>query len=872
MVKRRRAFLCALVVAALAGAACDVDRTGSPDADGADAVDAGPDVATDAPTGDATDDAELPGPVCPPAPVPTGEVRARAIGSCAADRPQGPLAGALPGDLVLENARARFVVRSRDEGLVMLGLRGGSLIDAVLLDPDGAQRGDDGLRELTVACDFWLLEPESVRVEASGEDGEARVSAEGPLRPFTTVLQVLPFDEPELRVRQTYVLRPDSAVLEIRTRFFALPAWAGAPAPLMDLMFWGGDSAPWLPGASGFALPSGGRAPLLAFASPRGRQTVPAAASGSAAPRDLLAVGPVLAVNYDPIPLPGGEGEVVRWLALGGEEGGRDLASALASARAALGESSTRRTGTVQPPYDGVEVVALDEAGHELARCDVDEAGRFDCPLPPATAALATGWTGDGMGGLGGDGQVATDLAVPVSTEGELTLQTSPPARLRLEVSDGETQPLAFRATLIAADPGATLSTRQTSDGTGSAELLVPAGVWRVVITGGPERDWHDQTLTLGSGELTTLVASLPRVVDSDGWVAAELHAHSEASTDSRVPYDRRLVEAMGEGLDYLVTSEHDFVSDPTPWLLRAGRDDRLMVRTGVESSPMRLGHFNVWPLEADPERAGMGAPDWYEDDLDQWLDRLHARVPDGVVQCNHPRFEGGYAAFFEAAGLDDGIDAPRYRCDAIEVINGYAVKQTAQVLADWLALDAAGVRITATGSSDSHESGDLIGGARTLVHVGLGGQGLPLDSPGLFTGPQVEAAIRGGRAVATAGPLLELRVETVEGRRAGVGETLTDPGAEVTVRVRLEAPAWMALDTLVLQVDGQVVREEDVSAAPLDGRTRRIVWELPLAVGGVDHRVVAWHRSAVASPPGTRWPAWAIANPVRIDGDGDGR
>ncbi len=836
-----------------------------------DALDPGGDVLSDAPE-TAEGLADVDEPQCPPAPAASGTVRARALGDCADDRPQGLLAAGLPGDLVLENDRSRFVVRARDAGVVMLGLRGGGLVDAVRIGPDGQQIGEDGLRELTVASDFWLLDPERVAVEADGQGGEARVVAEGALAPFVTVLQVLPFDEPLVRVRQTYILRPDSAVLEIRTRFTALPGSGTVVAPLMDLMFWGGDSVSWLPANAGFDLSASGNIPLIAFTSPRGDTRVPAAAFASAAPRVLLAVGPVLAMNYQAIPLPGGEGEVVRYLALGGEGGAQDLAGALAAAGSALGEASIRAVGTVESAFEGVEAVALNAAGRELARCAVDGDGRFDCPVPAATTTLAAGSRGDGHGGAADNGPLALGAAhTALVVDGEpLTLTAVPPARVRIRASEGEVQPLPFRAVFLAAD-GSGRPPRIGADAAGDGEFAVPAGSWRVVVTSGPERDWHDETITALPGQKLELSAVLPRVVDTDGYVAADLHLHSENSTDSRVPYERRLVEAVAEGLEYLVTSEHDFIADPAPWLARAGLGDRLVVRAGVESSTMRLGHYNIWPLEPDPERAGMGAPSWYEDDLGAWLDRVHALVPEGVVQCNHPRFNGGYAAFFEATELDDGITPTRYRCDAVEVINGIANKQTAQVLADWLALDDAGVRLTATGGSDSHESRDFVGGARTLVRVGFGPQGLPLDRPGFFTGPDVESALRAGRAVASAGPMLDLQVEAAHGRVATVGDTLTDPGESVVVRVRLEAPAWMNLDTLVLDIDGKIVREESVKDAPLDGRTRRVEWEHPLEIGGSDHRVTVWHRGGPATPPATLWPTWAIANPVRIDGDGDG-
>ncbi len=58
---------------------------------------------------------------------------------------------------------------------------------------------------------------------------------------------------------------------------------------------------------------------------------------------------------------------------------------------------------------------------------------------------------------------------------------------------------------------------------------------------------------------------------------------------------------------------------------------------------------------------------------------------------------------------------------------------------------------------------------------------------------------------------------------------------------------------------------EEDVA-----GAARPVLREVPVPAA-VDGWVVAVHEPGASAKPGIHRPAWAIANPVLIDGDGDG-
>ncbi|MGM0578612.1 MAG: CehA/McbA family metallohydrolase [Myxococcota bacterium] len=851
-----------VMAATLAIASCDEDgATSNPS-------DAGPDVVADTATPDAGPDATVDAdaiPTCPPAAPATGEVRARTLG-CPEDLTEGLLAAARPGDVVLENAVSRFVIRTAAEGHALMGLTGGNVVDAVRME-DGAQVGGDGLREYVMTADFHLLAPDGVAVVDDGSAGVARVRVTGTLEPFVTVMEAFPVTlDPETVIMEAeYVLRPDEPVLELRSRFLATAEDRPVTVTAWDLAFWGGELRQFLPGHPDPELPSAGFAPLLGATPVSPDVDLPSYASAADLSRQVLNLGPVKGFNFDPVDADADGGEVVRWLAVGGRDGD-DLAGALAAVAERSGAPLKRASGTVQgDAWPGVVVEARDDDGAPVARCRPDPEGTFDCRVPAEATRLVAVWLGESAGDPGGTRIEGADAAVG---EG-VTVPAPEPATLTLRVTDGEAAPVPFRLTAQRDGPDG-VEEHRVVDADGEASVRLPTGEWEIWVTHGPRHAWHHEAMSLAPGDLAERDVALPQVVDTPGWVAADLHVHTEQSPDSDVPTARRLVGALAEGLDYMVASEHDFVADHGPWHARAGVGGRLVVRSGVEASTMRLGHFNVWPLTVDPSLSGQGAPGWHGIEMDGLWDLLG--VGDGrIVQCNHPRFGSGYEAFFDALGLDEATPDDLLACDTMELVNGGRPHEdTPQVLADWSGLLDRGIRVTATGTSDTHRTDEPVGVARTWVRVGDLADDFHGAAPG-DAATAVEDALRAGRAVASVGPFATVTLVTDDDREAAIGDTLEDPGAAVTARVEVQSPAWMPLGTLEVLVDGEVVREEDLSATePSDGRHHAVI-EVPVTVDGSDRWVAAWHRDAPAPNPGAHRPPWVVTNPVFVDGDGDG-
>ncbi len=72
------------------------------------------------------------------------------------------------------------------------------------------------------------------------------------------------------------------------------------------------------------------------------------------------------------------------------------------------------------------------------------------------------------------------------------------------------------------------------------------------------------------------------------------------------MPLELRVLSAAAEGIDVLQSTDHDFLLDYSEALSNAVkmgivRADSIKVSVGDEVTPNHYGHFNVFPLLADP-------------------------------------------------------------------------------------------------------------------------------------------------------------------------------------------------------------------------------------------------------------------------------
>ena len=446
--------------------------------------------------------------------------------------------------------------------------------------------------------------------------------------------------------------------------------------------------------------------------------------------------------------------------------------------------------------------------------------------------------------------------------------------RLAFEVRDAATgQLIPARLTLVGTgftvDPmlgdgalgvvvGHTLladNTIRTLDGTG--ELDVPPGAYDVHVTRGPE--WSRYLVHVDTGATTgaTVHAELSHVIDPAGWLSGDFHVHAEPSYDSDVPLTSRALEFVAEGVDLIVATDHNQVTDYAPAITSLGLGDALASLIGDEISTDSWGHFGAYPLGADAIGTGYGEAWKTGADGATVLAGVRRDHPDALVQANHPRRDG--QGFFTIAGFDrervDGGEGFSTDFDTIELLNGRDAAHFDDVLADWFALLDHGIVKTAMGNSDSHRLNQLAGYPRTYVRAA-----------GIYAVP---AAVKLNRAFLTTGPLLEL---TSSG--GGIGDVVRAQTDHLDVSVRVLAAPWIRLDTATLYVDGVVVKEWTL---PATEAVERLAATETIDVPRDAYVVLRADGTESMGPVvgnvvrGEILPL-AVTNPLFVDRDGDGK
>lgn len=415
------------------------------------------------------------------------------------------------------------------------------------------------------------------------------------------------------------------------------------------------------------------------------------------------------------------------------------------------------------------------------------------------------------------------------------------------------------------------------------ASIFLPPGRYRVWASRGLEYGVETTELSIGAGEIARLDIAAPvRELHSD-WLSADLHVHAGGSFDSALPLAERLRSFAAQDADVLVLSEHNRIVDASALARELGLADRLTVLAGAEltgmartpEAPTTLGHSNIFPLVYRPDLHAGGAPRVEARRLRALIAETRYRYPDAVFQLNHPRSTDPLdadTAFFDHLSLGTRFEPwlplsharnrslldpdPRtgFRdidFDAIEVMNGGEMETYERTRRDWFALLNQGLRVTATGNSDSHGLGGVVAVPRNYI-------GLPAGE--VFSESNFAEAIRRGRLYLSSGPLLELTLGA-----AGPGETVR--GSHHSLSVVPRAASWVGLDTLRIYLNGRLWRErknivsgESYSENIHVARDSVLVVELS---GPVTPRYEA-------VLPGLR--PLALSNPIYIDADGDKR
>ena len=482
--------------------------------------------------------------------------------------------------------------------------------------------------------------------------------------------------------------------------------------------------------------------------------------------------------------------------------------------------------------------------------------------------------------GPDGGARLAADAAARAADEAAGPGDREPPwGNLHYRVTDARTgAPIPVKLTFVGAKPwptpqftrhdvpiqleGAVAAHNRVFSLTGTGSVRIPQGRYDVWVTRGPE--WSAvirKGLSVAAAPVQ-LSASLSHVAPMDGWTSADFHVHAAPSWDSNVPLEARVYEFAAEGVDVIVSTDHNLVTDYAPVVDELGAGELLRSARGVEVTTKDWGHFGAFPLEPDPSWDVLEGRMLYGHAPKKLFPDVRSHAPHAVIIVNHPRsVRFGYFALGKLNPKTARFAKPGASgdFDAVEIMNGYQdplLLTLDATLKDWFGLLASGRHVAATGDSDTHHlQHDLAGYPRNYVRV----------RPG--AGPDALAeALRAGHAFFTSGPLLQLDV----GGKS-FGDLVVAKNGRIDGHFTVRAAPWIDVDHVRLYVGGKLEREW---AVPPGAEVRRFEGDISVSTAKdtfIVLRADGHHALGPSVSVRSRLRPVAIGNPVYVDADGDG-
>jgi len=750
-----------------------------------------------------------------------GEARAGVVGL--GDLPADPhgLLTWSEGDFVLANSKIAVVI----EGLGASDSYdpwGGKIVGLARIE-GGAMVEPADFNEVIPGIGRYTIEPTSVGVLNDGSDGSAAVIR------VVGSLAAIPFidefaaalvrgDFPDIQVAMDYSLAPDAEVVDVHYTF-------GNPRPTMTrydptFLVFQKDRMPVFAPGEGFAGPPGTAVPWVGYIDPNA--TSYAVEPGQGETTLLIEVSGTMVFKGDVDFIdPCGESQKLMYRLHVGGPGVDGLNEAMTRT-----DGTTSRTisgvvhegdGTTGAPGVHVHAESADGTSY-LTRTLTGADGHYSLHVPAGMDVRLTPYRR-------GDDVPAPTMVPAATATRDLALTAH--GFIHVHATDDGGAGLPVRVQIM--PDGMPLPSVPASFGEahvafgrsyidfpvdGDLTLPVPVGNHRVVVSRGTEYELgYDGVVRVTANATTEVAATLTRVVDTTGVMCADYHIHTWRSPDSPDPGEFKLRAAAGDGLEIPCRSEHEWVRDFETQIGELGLGSWLYGVTSLELTTFAYGHFGVVPMQVRPELPNAGSISWIGRGAPAVFADVRALPWAPALIINHPR-SAAIGGYFTAAGYDatTGTVSHPERWDEdwslMEAFNDSSFSDNFDTMVqDWFSFLRDGRHVFAVGSSDSHKvlEGSPVGYPRTCLYLGM-------DDPETVrtAGPDVirDTTLSGAMYV-SGGIFLDVNVGS-----ARPGDTVTGTGATALVHARVQAPSWVAVDSLEVYVNGDMVGAMDLSAA----------------------------------------------------------
>ncbi len=351
--------------------------------------------------------------------------------------------------------------------------------------------------------------------------------------------------------------------------------------------------------------------------------------------------------------------------------GSGDVASVTEVVHDILGDDTGRLEGRLRDdvsgaPVAGASIIVLDGSGAKVTQAETREGGKFRAVLRPGSYEAVVVKSGHAIG-------APTPFTIEAGALTFQNLEIESAASVSVTVVEPGVGPLPAKVSLVGTalpsfnnrDPKEWLFDLSLGEGyrytdfepdtdepstrryledfayteEGSATITARPGRYTVVVSRGPEYERVEiPDVVLEPGAQRSLRAEIRRVVDTEGYVAADFHLHSVYSLDSFAPLDERITSYAGEGLELVVSTDHNFIVDYAPTIAALGVERFIRSLVGLELTTMDRGHINGFPLRKGSGALSSGADGEYTNTIAsrtfgsfQWSERTPQELFDGL-------------------------------------------------------------------------------------------------------------------------------------------------------------------------------------------------------------------------------------------------
>ena len=337
-------------------------------------------------------------------------------------------------------------------------------------------------------------------------------------------------------------------------------------------------------------------------------------------------------------------------------------------------------------------------------------------------------------------------------------------------------------------------------------EVDLPVGTYMISASRGPQYTLDQRVVEVLKDSLQEVVFQIDKIIEGTNLISVDSHMHT-LNSDGSMTIAERIKSAVAEGIDVIVSTDHNYISDYPSVLKSLGLGEYIAAFIGQEVTPLDFNQVDMpefirFPLRLRESEPGNGAIDlqFYEDNT-PIISESRRRDPKALIQVNHPRRRGyGYFTYYQldpetAATALKGFDTS---FDLLEVMNGpffsHDKSRNSEVIADWFHLLNRGYFFPITGSSDSHGiDKNEPGYARTYVYY-KGEKGNKLNTSALIQ------AMKQGQSFVSTGPIIEFTVNNT----SIPGSTITVEEGKLDVGIKIQSAPWVSVDEVRVIVNGE--------------------------------------------------------------------